>query len=92
MEQFTQLVLPGSALRLILSTTWSAPDRPCVIRATVDQPSDAFTSQFVGTDTEGIMTVDEWESACYTLLSEAIATVREMVEPSLLVGLADDVN
>lgn len=73
MPEFVQFPLPGMPLRIVVSAVWESADRPCTIRATVDAPSDEYTSQMVGSDTEGKMTWDELESAMETLLGHVMS-------------------
>lgn len=71
-----QQVVPGTGIRIIVSAVWEAPDRPCTIRATLDTPTDEFTSQIRGFDTEGLFTVDELGDAMALLLLNLIDDLR----------------
>lgn len=72
MPEFVQLALPGFPVRIIVSALWESADRPCTIRATADAPSDQFSSQVVGVDTEGLMTWEELQDAMETLLAHVL--------------------
>lgn len=82
MPDTTQLPLPGMPLRFSISAVWESADRPCTIRGSVDVPSDQFTSQFVGTDTEGRMTLDELSSAMCTVLLATFDRMSELDRPA----------
>lgn len=69
MSKSVQFPLPGMPLRVVVSAVWESAERPCTIRATVDVPSDDYSSQIIGADTEGRMTWDELQGAMETLLA-----------------------
>lgn len=72
MLEFTQLQLPGMPVRIVVSAVWESADRPCTVRATVDAPSDQYSSQVIGSDTEGLMTWDELGAAMELLLDHVM--------------------
>lgn len=67
-----QLPLPGFPVRIIVSAIWAGPTVNATIRATVDAPSDDFSHQWIGTDTEGVMTGAELQSAMETMLGSVL--------------------
>jgi len=72
MPEFVQPTLPGMPVRIVVSAVYEDATRPCTVRATLDTPTDQFSSQITGFDTEGRMTLDELESVMCTLLSELL--------------------
>ena len=68
MPEFTQLPLPGMPLRIVVSAVWESGDRRATIRATVDAPSDEYSSMVRGFDTEGKFTPEELLDAMAMLL------------------------
>lgn len=68
MPEFVQLVLPGMPVRIVVSALWESPTRPATVRATVDVPSDQFSSQMAGFDLEGKFTTGELCDAMCTLI------------------------
>ena len=83
MPEFSQFPLPGMPLRIVVSALWESGTRPCTIRATIDAPSDEYSSQMVGTDTQGKMTWEELQGAMETLLGAVMNDadlLRTMVE------------
>lgn len=78
MLEFAQFPLPGMPLRVVVSCTYSGPERPATVRATLDVPSDEFTSQIVGSDLDGAyLTVTELATAMETMLAGLLEQVEE---------------
>ena len=89
-----QLPLPGMPIRIVVSAIWESAERSCTIRATVDAPSDQFSNQIVGTDTEGSMTWEELSGAMETLLAHVMdqSVVLGIGAPSLLGSAVERMN
>lgn len=68
MSVFTQIPLSITGVRFSLSVVYAGPELPCSMRATLDVPSDEYTSQISGHDLDGRMTMEECQSAGETLL------------------------
>lgn len=90
MPEFTQLPLPGMPVRFVVSAVWESGDRPCTVRATLDVPSDQFSSQIIGYDTEGRMTLDELQAAMETLLDAVIRAHPDSTPGTSILGSAVD--
>lgn len=70
MTETHQPTLPGMPQRVVVAVTWEGPTRPATARATLDVPSDAFTSQITGTDVTGVWTAEELADVLCTLVYE----------------------
>lgn len=83
MPEFVQLQLPGMPVRIVVSAVWESAERPCTIRATIDAPSDQYSSQIIGTDTTGKMTPDELQGAMETMLDWAMRQDTSLLGPAV---------
>lgn len=83
--KFQQLALPGMPVRIVLSAVWTGPTTPCTVRASLDAPSDQFSSVMEGIDVEGLFTLEELVDVIVTLVYEVTKPLEEQHEGSSLV-------
>lgn len=86
MSSSPQFPLPGFPVRVVVSATWERGSTPCTVRATVDSPSDQYTSMMAGVDVEARLTFGELYDTMCTALYQAMLKVEQLNEPTLMFG------